>query len=163
MDFLTPEQLQALRAPLTRGDSAEVLERLNRLFQNDWSLELDVFHVEHPTIRARIRIQHINRDGLGQAESLKDAEKQAILNAAKMLGMGTGEVSLAAAPPQESREPEKPKHHQHIDDMMEKCREVGLGREAIKLVSKGYGANLEESRQIYIALRDLLKKHGHHA
>ncbi|GEM47629.1 hypothetical protein [Deinococcus cellulosilyticus] len=163
MDFLTPEQLQTLRAPLIREESSEVLERLNTLFAHDWSLELDVFDVEHPTVRARLRIQHITRDGLGQAESLKEAEKRALLSAARVLGMGTGEATAQASTA--PAEPAKPKAHQHIDELMEKCNQVGLGLEAAKLSMqyKGYGETLEDSRKLYVALRELLKKNGHHA
>ncbi|GGJ24684.1 hypothetical protein [Deinococcus roseus] len=167
MDFLTPEQFQNLRAPLTRDDSNEVLERLNTLFEHDWSLELDVFDVEHPTVRARIRIRHITRDGLGQADTLRAAEKQAVLNAARVLGMGTGNPDEApvVASSEPAPLPEKPKAHQHIDELMQKCGELGLGKEAAKLMLefKGYGATLDDSRKFYVALRELLKKNGHHA
>ena len=164
MDVLTPEQLQTLRAPLIREESSEVLERLNTLFAHDWSLELDVFDVEHPTVRARIRINHITRDGLGQAETLKEAEKRAILNAAKVLGMGAGEpAAQTSAEPSGPAEPAKPKAHQHIDELVERCREAGLSREALQLIKNGYGNSVEESRQIYVGLRELLKKNGHHA
>lgn len=163
MDFLNAEQLQALRAPLRSSETSEILERLNTLFQHDWSLELEVFSVEHPTVRARLKIKHIVRDGLGQADALKDAERQAISNAAQLLGMGTETDVPTVSTDQPSPLPEKPKAHQHIDDMLEKCREAGLSKEALRYIINGYGTTVEESRQIYVSLRELLKKHGHHA
>ena len=56
-------------------------------------------------------------------------------------------------------EEEKPEAHRLIDQLLERLKEKGLGKEAARIVTKygGYGKTPEETRKLYGELRNLLK------
>lgn len=69
--------------------------------------------------------------------------------------------SRAEAPqaPEAPAEPEKPEPQELIDRLIDRLKEMGLGKEVARVVMKyqGYGKNLDETRQLYGELRALLK------
>ncbi|MBB6099975.1 hypothetical protein HNR42_003436 [Deinobacterium chartae] len=146
-----------------------------------WAYQLSVISVSPAVVHARLELGGSARDGLGSGLHLEDASRAALSAAAAAFGIGEHELSAphrwapydpeqptAAATlapahsstAQPSPEPVKPKAHQHIDEMMERLKEAGLGLEAAKLSMRygGYGSTLEESRQLYAQLRDLLRE-----
>lgn len=56
-------------------------------------------------------------------------------------------------------EAEKPEPQELIDRLIDRLKEMGLGKEVARIVMKyqGYGKNLDETRQLYGELRGLLK------
>ncbi len=61
-------------------------------------------------------------------------------------------------PPQVPLDPQLSKARAHIDTLMEQLREAGKGREATKLLLRGYGETVEESRDIYKELQALQRR-----
>jgi len=71
--------------------------------------------------------------------------------------------SAHEAPPAPALDPERVKAQKFIDDMLEKLKgsDAALHRQGLQIMMKkykGYGASLEESRALYLELKDLLKK-----
>jgi|GEM_PF-1396067 len=72
-------------------------------------------------------------------------------------------VSAHSEPPVPALDPERVKAQKFIDDMLEKLKEsdAALHRQGLQIMMKkykGYGSSLEESRALYLELKDLLKK-----
>lgn len=64
-----------------------------------------------------------------------------------------------AEPHESPAEAEKPEPQELIDRLIDRLKEMGLGKEVARIVMKyqGYGKNLDETRQLYAELRGLLK------
>jgi len=72
-------------------------------------------------------------------------------------------VSAHEDPPAPALDPERVKAQKFIDDMLEKLKgsDAALHRQGLQIMMKkykGYGSSLEESRALYLELKDLLKK-----
>ena len=72
-------------------------------------------------------------------------------------------VSTPTEPPAPALDPERVKAQKFIDDMLEKLKgsDAALHRQGLQVMMKkykGYGSSLEESRALYLELKDLLKK-----
>ena len=72
-------------------------------------------------------------------------------------------VSAHSEPPAPMLDPERVKAQKFIDDMLEKLKgsDAALHRQGLQIMMKkykGYGSSLEESRALYLELKDLLKK-----
>ncbi len=64
-----------------------------------------------------------------------------------------------AEPQEVLAEVEKPEPQELIDRLIDRLKEMGMGKEVARIVMKyqGYGKNLDETRQLYGELRSLLK------
>ncbi|WP_293912749.1 single-stranded DNA-binding protein [Deinococcus sp.] len=62
-------------------------------------------------------------------------------------------------PPQVPLDPQLSKARAHIDTLVEQLRDGGRGKEAMKIVLRGYGETVDESRAIYKELQ-ALQRHG---
>jgi hypothetical protein len=120
----------------------------------------------------------VTKEDVGEGDSLKAAFSDALKRAAVKFGVGRylyrlekqwvdydpekGRFTPPTLPePQEAGEPEeeKPEAYRLIDQLLERLKEKGLGKEAAKIVTKygGYGKTPEETRRLYGELRALLK------
>lgn len=61
-------------------------------------------------------------------------------------------------PPQVPLDPQLSKARAHIDTLMEQLREAGKGAEATRLLLRGYGETVDESRAIYKELQALQRR-----
>lgn len=61
-------------------------------------------------------------------------------------------------PPQVPLDPQLSKARAHIDTLMEQLREAGKGGEATRLLLRGYGETVDESRAIYKELQALQRR-----
>ncbi len=61
-------------------------------------------------------------------------------------------------PPQVPLDPQLSKARAHIDTLMEQLREAGKGGEATRLLLRGYGETVEESRAIYKELQAIQRR-----
>ena len=61
-------------------------------------------------------------------------------------------------PPQVPLDPQLSKARAHIDTLMEQLRDAGKGLEATKLLLRGYGETVDESRAIYKELQALQRR-----
>ena len=61
-------------------------------------------------------------------------------------------------PPQVPLDPQLSKARAHIDTLMEQLRSSGKGKEAMKLLLRGYGETVDESRAIYKELQALQRQ-----
>ncbi len=73
------------------------------------------------------------------------------------------DASTHSEPPAFALDPERVKAQKFIDDMLEnlKGHDAALHRQGLQIMMKkykGYGSSLEESRALYLELKDLLKK-----
>jgi len=119
----------------------------------------------------------ISRSDVGEGETLKAAYSDALKRAAVKFGVGRYLYRLEKqwvdydpekgrfTPPKlpetepEAEGEEKPEAHRLIDQLLERLKEKGLGKEAAQIVNKygGYGKTPEETRKLYGELRNLLK------
>ncbi|TFU16827.1 Rad52/Rad22 family DNA repair protein [Thermus tengchongensis] len=132
-------------------------------------------------VKCRLTIRGVTKEDVGEGDSLKAAFSDALKRAAVKFGVGRylyrlekqwvdydsekgrftpprlpeGEGSPEAPLPEE----EKPEAYRLIDQLMERLKEKGLGKEAAKIVTKygGYGKTPEETKRLYGELRALLK------
>jgi len=132
-------------------------------------------------VKCRLTIRGVTKEDVGEGDSLKAAFSDALKRAAVKFGVGRylyrlekqwvdydpekgrftpprlpeGEGAPEATPPEE----EKPEAYRLIDQLMERLKEKGLGKEAAKIVTKygGYGKTPEETKRLYGELRALLK------
>lgn len=49
----------------------------------------------------------------------------------------------------------------HISEAVDRINALGLGAQAAPILMRGYGKSIEESREIYNALRKVLQENGH--
>lgn len=135
-------------------------------------------------IRARLTIGGAVREGLSSAPSLEEAKKLALADAFRFYGVSstleapwveydpedganTSELAVSellapasarSVPQEPPRDPQMEKARTHIDTLMEQLREQGKGSEALKLLMRGYGETVEESRAIYKELQALQRR-----
>lgn len=131
-------------------------------------------------VKCRLTVLGVSKEDVGEGDSLKAAFSDALKRAAVKFGVGRylyrlerqwvdydpergrftpprlpeGEGAEASSP-----EEEKPEAYRLIDQLLERLREKGLGKEAAKVIARygGYGKNPEETRRLYGELRALLK------
>lgn len=141
------------------------------------------------TVKCRLTIMEIAKEDVGEGDSLKAAFAEALVRAAAKFGIGRfqqqwvdydptsgkftppylgamvewyGSSDLEAQLPQPnppSPGKSKPEPQELIDRLIERLRQVGLGKQAALIVMKygGYGKHPEETRKLYSELRALLK------
>ncbi|MFN8510335.1 MAG: hypothetical protein U0Z75_07220 [Deinococcaceae bacterium] len=153
-----------------------LLGRLDDLLGLEWHLKLEVISPLPAVVIAHLTLHSTVRSGIGEGSNLQEAEVAALSQAALAFGMAHEELTVPSewhpldwkpetpltdpAPTTEmdlQPQDEKLKAHQHIDELIDQLRELGLGLESAKIMKnfKGYGETLEESRQLYRALKEL--------
>lgn len=167
---------------------AVLYHHLNELIGENWDLDWDAQHTTPPIVRCRLTIQSRHRDGLGTAHDLDAARAVALTDAARAWGVlpvhidgettwveydpdegpNTAELNTdlpptevhatTTLPPEPPRDPQLEKARRHIDELVDRLREEGLGKEAGRILLKqGYGNTIDESRRVYAELKTLLK------
>ena len=154
------------------------LERLDPQWGLIWACD----SVQPPVVRARLTLLGTVREGLATAHTLQDAKLAALADAARTYGVSpAGEptwveydpddgantsdleadapVPAAARPlpPEPPRDPQMDKARRHIEDLLEQLKGAGRGGEAARILMRGYGETVEESRAIYKELQAILK------
>lgn len=131
-------------------------------------------------VKCRLTVLGVTKEDVGEGDSLKAAFSDALKRAAVKFGVGRYLYRLEKqwvdydpekgrfTPPklpepspgeEEGLEEEKPEAYRLIDQLLERLKEKGLGKEAAKIVTKygGYGKTPEETKRLYGELRALLK------
>ncbi|WP_288481792.1 single-stranded DNA-binding protein [uncultured Deinococcus sp.] len=87
------------------------------------------------------------------------ADLDADLGEAELDGSGgPAPVARAAAlPPEPPRDPQMDKARRHIEDLIEQLKAAGKSGAATRVLLRGYGETLEESRAIYKELQAILR------
>ena len=63
---------------------------------------------------------------------------------------------VSALPPEPPRDPQMEKARRHIDDLLEQLKAAGKGGEATRILMRGYGETVDESRALYKQLKAIL-------
>ncbi|AFV75780.1 Rad52/Rad22 family DNA repair protein [Thermus oshimai] len=127
-------------------------------------------------VKCRLTVLGTTKEDVGEGDSLKAAFSDALKRAAVKFGVGRylyrlekqwvdydaekGRFTPPRLPAQEAvEEEEKPEAHRLIDQLLERLKEKGLGKEAARILTKygGYGKTPEETKKLYGELRNLLK------
>ncbi len=127
-------------------------------------------------VKCRLTVLGVTKEDVGEGDSLKAAFSDALKRAAVKFGVGRylyrlekqwvdydaekGRFTPPKLPVQEmGEEEEKPEAHRLIDQLLERLKEKGLGKEAARILTKygGYGKTPEETKRLYGELRNLLK------
>ena len=149
-----------------------------------WSLGWTCESVQPPVVRARLTVGGVSREGLAEGHTLHDAKLRALADVARFFGVpapsetpwveydpddgpNTSDLdaeveaaptarppALPAGPP---RDPQMDKARRHIEDLLEQLKAAGKGGEATRILLRGYGQTVEESRSIYKELQTILK------
>ncbi|GGK31193.1 hypothetical protein GCM10008955_26280 [Deinococcus malanensis] len=148
-----------------------------------WTLTWACDSAQPPVVRARLTLAGVTREGLATGHTLGDAKLAALADAARVYGVPAGdtawvefdpdeganttdldaEAPLPAAPrpatlpPEPPRDPQMEKARRHIEDLLEQLKVAGRGGDAARVLMRGYGETLDESRAIYKELQALLK------
>ena len=149
-----------------------------------WALAWACDSVQPPVVRARLSLLGVTREGLSGGHTLNDAKWAALADAARSFGVApAGEIpwveydpedgpntsdledvtplpgppAAAPMPPEPPRDPQMEKARNHIDDLLDQLKAAGRGGEAARILMRGYGETLEESRAIYKELHAILK------
>lgn len=155
-----------------------LIERLEQHFgPYSWQDSYELLLHSPITVKARLSLQVdglglVSREDIGTGPNFPEAMAHAFQRAALKFGLGRelqadaravepedqpapGDTSVSP-PPQEEVKPEA---HKHIDALMEQLKAQGMGKEAAKAVMKygGYGKTVDESRQLFVELRNMLK------
>ena len=173
------DQARVLPAP-DLDTLGELLERLDP----GWSLGWACDGVQPFVVRARLSVLGASREGLASAPTLPDAKLAALAEAARAFGVapsgegqwveydpeeGANTADLEsdaesqparpapALPPEPPRDPQLEKARRHIEDLLEQLRAAGKGGAAARVLMRGYGETLEDSRAIYKELQAILK------
>lgn len=174
---------QARVTPAPDPDSlAALLDRVDPTWGIGWGCD----SMTPPVVRARLTVLGVQREGLAQAHSLTDAKLAALADAGRLFGVGsstegqwveydaedganTSDLDLetdseavtlstpAPLPPEPPRDPQMEKARRHIEDLMEQLKAAGKGGAAARVVLRGYGETVDESRAIYKELQGILK------
>ncbi len=133
-------------------------------------------------VKCRLTVLEVTKEDVGEGDSLKAAFSDALKRAAVKFGVGRylyrlekqwvdydpekGRFTPPSLPedegeglPETAPEEEKPEAYRLIDQLLERLKEKGLGKEAARIITKygGYGKTPEETRSLYGELRKLLK------
>ncbi len=127
-------------------------------------------------VKCRLTVLGTTKEDVGEGDSLKAAFSDALKRAAVKFGVGRylyrlekqwvdydaekGRFTPPRLPAQEAvEEEEKPEANRLIDQLLERLKEKGLGKEAARILTKygGYGKTPEETKKLYGELRNLLK------
>ena len=155
-----------------------VIERLEQHFgPYSWQDSYELLLQNPITVKARLSLHIdglglVSREDVGTGPNFPQALAHAFQRAALKFGLGRelqadarevlaqDQPTPGDTPPgQPPQDEAKPDAHKHIDGLLEQLKAQGMGKEAAKTVMKygGYGRNLDESRQLFVELRNLLK------
>ena len=176
--------LRGDQARVALAPDLDVLAPQLDLLDPAWSLTWACDSVTPPVVRARLTVQGVVREGLATAHSLPDAIRAALPDLARTYGVrptsdpvwveydpedGANTTELETdtpvptetperpLPPEPPRDPQMEKARRHIEDLLEQLKVAGRGGEAARILMRGYGETLEESRAIYKELHAILK------
>ena len=168
------DRLDKVVGPEGWHDAYEVLSDAERLVKDERGERRERLC----EVKCRLTVLGVTKEDVGEGDSLKAAFSDALKRAAVKFGVGrylyrlekqgvdydpeTGRFTppkLPEAEPEAEAEEEKPEAHRLIDQLLERLKEKGLGKEAARIVNKygGYGKTPEETRKLYGELRNLLK------
>ena len=171
------DQARVLPAP-----NLDALDARLSALDPQWSLSWNCDAASPPLIRARLSVGGAVREGLSGGHTLEDAKKLALADAFRYFGVASagespwveydpddgantaeldGAAPVAATPrplPETPRDPQMDKARAHIDTLLEQLRNEGKGGAAMKLLLRGYGETLDESRAIYKELQALQRQ-----
>ncbi len=149
-----------------------------------WSLRWACDSVTPPVVRACLSIGGSAREGLAAGHTLEDAKLAALADALGLWGLVSPEGQwvdygpedgantadleaeaaasappprLAPLPPEPPRDPQMEKARTHINELIAQIEAAGLGKQVARVVMKGYGSTVEESRQIYKELQAIMQ------
>jgi len=186
IEALSKDKRKALVVPYV--DARTVLDRLDKAVGPEgWHDSYEVLSDQERTlegerrervveVKCRLTVLGVSKEDVGEGDSLKAAFSDALKRAAVKFGVGRylyrlekqwvdydpekGRFTPPTLPePPEGEEEEKPEAYRLIDQLLERLKEKGLGKEAARIVTKygGYGKTPEETRRLYGELRSLLK------
>ena len=168
------DRLEKVVGPEGWHDAYEVLSDAERLVKDERGERRERLC----EVKCRLTVLGVTKEDVGEGDSLKAAFSDALKRAAVKFGVGRylyrlekqwvdydpekGRFTppkLPEAEPEAEAEEEKPEAHRLIDQLLERLKEKGLGKEAARIVNKygGYGKTPEETRKLYGELRNLLK------
>ena len=168
------DRLDKVVGPEGWHDAYEVLSDAERLVKDERGERRERLC----EVKCRLTVLGVTKEDVGEGDSLKAAFSDALKRAAVKFGVGRylyrlekqwvdydpekGRLpppKLPEAEPEAEAEEEKPEAHRLIDQLLERLKEKGLGKEAARIVNKygGYGKTPEETRKLYGELRNLLK------
>lgn len=167
------DRLDKVVGPEGWHDAYEVLSDAERLVKDERGERRERLC----EVRCRLTVLGVTKEDVGEGDSLKAAFSDALKRAAVKFGVGRYLYRLEKqwvdydpekgrfTPPKlpetepEAEGEEKPEAHRLIDQLLERLKEKGLGKEAARIVNKygGYGKTPEETRKLYGELRNLLK------
>ncbi|EYB69523.1 hypothetical protein DEIPH_ctg004orf0026 [Deinococcus phoenicis] len=173
------------QARVTLSPAPEALALHLERVDPGWSLTWACDSVAPPVVRARLDVLGATREGVGTGHTLQDAKLRALADAARFFGVpapearwveydpedgpNTAELDAEAEgvaapavrptplPPEPPRDPQMDKARRHIEDLLEQLKAAGKGGEATRVLLRGYGETVEESRAIYKELQAILK------
>lgn len=149
-----------------------------------WSVGWRCAGTQPFVVSARLGVLGFVREGLASGPTLEDAKQAALAEVARMYGVfpsGEGQwveydaeegantaeleaeaaaavpLPMSALPPEPPRDPQMEKARRHIEDLIEQLKAAGKGGEAARVLLRGYGDTLEESREIYKELQSILR------
>lgn len=176
--------LRGDQARVALAPDLDVLAPQLDLLDPTWSLTWACDSVSPPVVRARLTVHGVVREGLAAAHSLPDAKRAALADLARTYGVrptsdpvwveydpedGANTTELETdtpapteaperpLPPEPPRDPQMEKARRHIEDLLEQLKVAGRGGEAARILMRGYGETLEESRAIYKELHAILR------
>lgn len=172
---------QARVTPAPDLDSlAAHLERVD----TGWGIAWACDSVQPFVVRAKLTVTGTSREGMASAPTLNDAKLAALAEVARVYGVspateghwveydpddGPNTTHLdedaepsppprpVTLPPEPPRDPQMEKARRHIEDLLEQLKAAGKGGDAARILMRGYGETLDESRKIYKELQALLK------
>ncbi|MGC8967835.1 MAG: Rad52/Rad22 family DNA repair protein [Thermus sp.] len=171
------DRLDKVVGPEGWHDAYEVLSDAERLVKDERGERRERLC----EVKCRLTVLGVTKEDVGEGDSLKAAFSDAIKRAAVKFGVGRylyrlekqwvdydpekGRFTPPSFPESEGEgleapeEEEKPEAYRLIDQLLERLKEKGLGKEAARIITKygGYGKTPEETRSLYGELRKLLK------
>lgn len=155
------------------------LERVDQ----EWGIAWACDSVQPFVVRAKLTVAGMAREGMASAPTLHDAKQAALAEVARVFGVSSATeghwveydaeegpntadldaesepapLPLPKLPPEPPRDPQMEKARRHIEDLLEQLKAAGKAGEAARILMRGYGETLDESRQIYKELQALLK------
>ena len=155
------EVLALSSAALTYGIAFDDLSVAGRWERTDWQPSASLRSSEGPSSENRSSATPRATEG-SASQNRVDEERDSSGSEYELEDTVPLEVqaTVQQAPP---LDPERGKAQKHIDDMLEKLKasDGNLHVQGLQIMMKkykGYGSSLEESRALYLELKDLLKK-----
>ncbi|GAA5502761.1 hypothetical protein Dxin01_02508 [Deinococcus xinjiangensis] len=176
-------ELRDDQARVTPAPDLDLLATHLEGVDSSWGIQWACDSVQPFVVRARLNVAGTSREGMAAGPTLQDAKLAALAEAARVYGVspateghwveydqeeGANTADLDAEaeptpppptklPPEPPRDPQMEKARRHIEDLLEQLKAAGKGGDAARVLMRGYGETLDESRAIYKELQTLLK------